>query len=130
MSFVRGGLLDLSVSRTTFNWGIPVPGAPGQFVRCVRLYARGSTGGGAFGFSLPAQSVDLAPGGELVLLADADGDGVDDLVSAGTAHELYYQRGLGLAPGDPPLPRFSAQATSISALAAQTAPAHPAEHGL
>jgi methionyl-tRNA synthetase len=28
MSFVRGGLRDLSVSRTTFKWGIPVPGAP------------------------------------------------------------------------------------------------------
>jgi len=28
ISFVRGGLRDLSVSRTTFNWGIPVPGAP------------------------------------------------------------------------------------------------------
>ena len=27
-SFVRGGLRDLSVSRTTFKWGIPVPGAP------------------------------------------------------------------------------------------------------
>jgi len=26
MSFVRGGLQDLSVSRTTFDWGIPVPG--------------------------------------------------------------------------------------------------------
>lgn len=26
MSFVRGGLTDLSVSRTTFSWGIPVPG--------------------------------------------------------------------------------------------------------
>ncbi|WP_237151585.1 methionine--tRNA ligase [Oryzibacter oryziterrae] len=26
MSFVRGGLKDLSVSRTTFDWGIPVPG--------------------------------------------------------------------------------------------------------
>jgi len=26
-SFVRSGLRDLSVSRTTFNWGIPVPGA-------------------------------------------------------------------------------------------------------
>ena len=25
-SFVRGGLKDLSVSRTTFSWGIPVPG--------------------------------------------------------------------------------------------------------
>ena len=28
MSFVRGGLNDLSISRTTFSWGIPVPGAP------------------------------------------------------------------------------------------------------
>jgi methionyl-tRNA synthetase len=28
ISFVRGGLRDLSISRTTFNWGIPVPGAP------------------------------------------------------------------------------------------------------
>jgi len=26
ISFVEGGLLDLSVSRTTFKWGIPVPG--------------------------------------------------------------------------------------------------------
>ena len=26
ISFVRSGLKDLSVSRTTFNWGIPVPG--------------------------------------------------------------------------------------------------------
>jgi methionyl-tRNA synthetase len=30
ISFVRGGLLDLSISRTTFNWGIPVPDAPGH----------------------------------------------------------------------------------------------------
>src|SRR6185312_2073372 len=30
MSFVRGGLLDLSISRTTFSWGIPVPDAPGH----------------------------------------------------------------------------------------------------
>ena len=28
MSFVRSGLRDLSVSRTTFDWGIPVPGNP------------------------------------------------------------------------------------------------------
>jgi methionyl-tRNA synthetase len=27
-SFVRGGLQDLSVSRTTFDWGVPVPGNP------------------------------------------------------------------------------------------------------
>src|SRR5262249_53674754 len=28
LSFVRSGLRDLSVSRTSFSWGIPVPGAP------------------------------------------------------------------------------------------------------
>ncbi len=26
ISFVKGGLMDLSVSRTTFGWGVPVPG--------------------------------------------------------------------------------------------------------
>jgi len=30
MSFVKGGLHDLSISRTTFSWGIPVPDAPGH----------------------------------------------------------------------------------------------------
>ena len=30
LSFVKGGLHDLSVSRTTFNWGVPVPNAPGH----------------------------------------------------------------------------------------------------
>ncbi len=28
ISFVKGGLKDLSISRTTFSWGIPVPDAP------------------------------------------------------------------------------------------------------
>jgi methionyl-tRNA synthetase len=28
VSFVRSGLQDLSISRTTFDWGLPVPGAP------------------------------------------------------------------------------------------------------
>ena len=28
LSFVKSGLKDLSISRTTFNWGIPVPGNP------------------------------------------------------------------------------------------------------
>ena len=28
ISFVRGGLRDLSISRSTFKWGIPVPGDP------------------------------------------------------------------------------------------------------
>ncbi len=32
LSFVKGGLQDLSVSRTTFDWGIPVPGAPGHIM--------------------------------------------------------------------------------------------------
>jgi methionyl-tRNA synthetase len=30
VSFVRGGLQDLSVSRTTLSWGVPVPDAPGH----------------------------------------------------------------------------------------------------
>jgi methionyl-tRNA synthetase len=29
-SFVKSGLRDLSISRTTFDWGIPVPDAPGH----------------------------------------------------------------------------------------------------
>jgi len=28
LSFVKGGLRDLSVSRTSFSWGVPVPGDP------------------------------------------------------------------------------------------------------
>lgn len=32
VSFVRGGLEDLSVSRTSLEWGIPVPGAPGHLM--------------------------------------------------------------------------------------------------
>jgi len=31
-SFVRGGLNDLSISRTTFNWGVPVPNDPDHVV--------------------------------------------------------------------------------------------------
>jgi methionyl-tRNA synthetase len=30
ISFVKGGLHDLSISRTSFTWGIPVPDAPGH----------------------------------------------------------------------------------------------------
>ncbi|HWU17628.1 MAG TPA: methionine--tRNA ligase [Devosia sp.] len=30
ISFVKSGLNDLSISRTTFDWGVPVPGAPGH----------------------------------------------------------------------------------------------------
>ena len=32
VSFVKGGLQDLSISRTTFDWGIPVPGAQGHIM--------------------------------------------------------------------------------------------------
>jgi methionyl-tRNA synthetase len=32
MSFVRSGLRDLSVSRSTFKWGVPVPDDPGHVV--------------------------------------------------------------------------------------------------
>jgi methionyl-tRNA synthetase len=32
VSFVKGGLQDLSISRTTFDWGIPVPDAPGHIM--------------------------------------------------------------------------------------------------
>ncbi|MGD1880039.1 MAG: methionine--tRNA ligase [Kiloniellaceae bacterium] len=32
VSFVKGGLKDLSISRTTFNWGVPVPDAPGHIM--------------------------------------------------------------------------------------------------
>ena len=30
IAFVRGGLDDLSISRTSFDWGVKVPGAPGH----------------------------------------------------------------------------------------------------
>ncbi len=32
VSFVKRGLQDLSISRTTLDWGIPVPGAPGHII--------------------------------------------------------------------------------------------------
>jgi methionyl-tRNA synthetase len=32
LSFVRSGLKDLSVSRTSFDWGIPVPGDPSHVI--------------------------------------------------------------------------------------------------
>ena len=35
VSFVKGGLEDLSISRTTLDWGIPVPGAPTAHVMYV-----------------------------------------------------------------------------------------------
>jgi methionyl-tRNA synthetase len=32
LSFVRGGLHDLSISRTSFKWGVPVPDDPGHIM--------------------------------------------------------------------------------------------------
>jgi methionyl-tRNA synthetase len=32
ISFVKSGLKDLSISRTSFSWGVPVPGHPGHVV--------------------------------------------------------------------------------------------------
>ena len=32
VSFVKGGLRDLSISRTSFNWGVPVPNEPGHIM--------------------------------------------------------------------------------------------------
>jgi methionyl-tRNA synthetase len=32
LGFVKGGLADLSISRTTFSWGVPVPNAPGHIM--------------------------------------------------------------------------------------------------
>jgi methionyl-tRNA synthetase len=32
MAFVKGGLRDLSISRSTFKWGVPVPDDPGHVV--------------------------------------------------------------------------------------------------
>jgi len=32
ISFVKGGLRDLSISRTSFKWGVPVPGDPGHIM--------------------------------------------------------------------------------------------------
>ncbi len=31
-NFVEGGLMDLSISRTTLDWGVPVPDAPGHVI--------------------------------------------------------------------------------------------------
>jgi methionyl-tRNA synthetase len=50
VSFIRSGLEDLSVSRTTLDWGIPVPGHPGHvmyvWVDALNNYA---TATGIFG---------------------------------------------------------------------------------
>jgi methionyl-tRNA synthetase len=57
MSFVRGGLSDLSISRTSFDWGVPVPDSPGHvmyvWVDALTNYLTGAgypgEGGAGFG---------------------------------------------------------------------------------
>jgi len=57
MSFVKGGLADLSISRTSFDWGVPVPDAPGHvmyvWVDALTNYLTGAgypgAGGAGFG---------------------------------------------------------------------------------
>lgn len=39
LSFVKGGLRDLSISRTSFDWGVDVPGAEGKHVMYVWIDA-------------------------------------------------------------------------------------------
>lgn len=41
ISFVKGGLKDLSISRTTFSWGIPVPGDENDKGTTASLHERG-----------------------------------------------------------------------------------------
>ncbi len=54
--FVEGGLKDLSVSRTSFDWGVPVPGSPGHvmyvWVDALTTYMTG------VGFSDDQESFD------------------------------------------------------------------------
>ncbi|MFC7448709.1 methionine--tRNA ligase [Rhodococcus daqingensis] len=62
VSFVKGGLKDLSISRTTFDWGVPVPGHPEHvmyvWVDALANYLTGvgypNTDGEAFGKFWPA----------------------------------------------------------------------------
>ncbi len=62
LAFVKGGLQDLSISRTTFDWGIPVPDAPGHvmyvWVDALTNYLTGvgypDTGGALFKRYRPA----------------------------------------------------------------------------
>jgi len=57
MSFVKGGLSDLSISRTSFDWGVPVPDSPGHvmyvWVDALTNYLTGAgypgEGGAGFG---------------------------------------------------------------------------------
>lgn len=59
MRFVEGGLADLSVSRTSFDWGVPVPGSPGHVMYVwVDALTNYLTGAGYPG-SMPHWPADL-----------------------------------------------------------------------
>jgi methionyl-tRNA synthetase len=69
LSFVQGGLRDLSVSRTTFTWGIPVPGDP-KHVMYVWFDALAN-----YWTALASQGLDgkfWTPNGEVVHLVGKD----------------------------------------------------------
>jgi methionyl-tRNA synthetase len=56
LRFVEGGLADLSISRTSFDWGVPVPGSP-DHVMYVWLDALTNY---LTGLGFPDESVDFA----------------------------------------------------------------------
>lgn len=62
-SFVAGGLQDLSMSRTSFDWGIKVPGHPEHvmyvWVDALANYLTGADEQGAGGFDSPWWPADL-----------------------------------------------------------------------
>ncbi len=60
MRFVEGGLSDLSVSRTSFDWGVPVPGSPGHVMYVwVDALTNYLTGAGYPDGDMPFWSADL-----------------------------------------------------------------------
>ncbi len=60
LRFVEGGLSDLSVSRTSFDWGVPVPGSPGHVMYVwVDALTNYLTGAGYPDGDLPYWPADL-----------------------------------------------------------------------
>jgi methionyl-tRNA synthetase len=63
VSFVKGGLSDLSISRTSFDWGVPVPGSPGHvmyvWVDALTNYLTGAGYPGAGGEGFGRWPADL-----------------------------------------------------------------------
>jgi methionyl-tRNA synthetase len=60
LRFVEGGLSDLSVSRTSFDWGVPVPDSPGHVMYVwVDALTNYLTGAGYPGGDMPHWPADL-----------------------------------------------------------------------